>query len=103
MSWRVVFRPEVEHDVAEAAVWYEARQSGLGAAFVEEVIRVWDELAVNPLLNSRRYRPEKDIRWRLTNRFPYRVVYEVMDSTRTVVVACVVHAARDDRHWRARV
>ena len=38
MSWRVEFRPEVEEDVFEAASWYEARQPGLGAAFVEEVI-----------------------------------------------------------------
>lgn len=38
MSWAVEFRPEVEHDVAEAAAWYEARQPGLGVEFVEEVI-----------------------------------------------------------------
>lgn len=103
MSWRVVFGKDVELDVAEAAVWYEVRQRGLGAAFVEEIITVWDELAINPLINSRRHHPEKEIRWRLTNRFPYRVVYEVTESTQTVVVACVVHAARHDRHWRVRV
>lgn len=103
MSWRVVLRREVEQDVAEAAVWYEARQRGLGSAFTEEIIVIWDELAINPLLNSRRHHLGKDIRWRLTNRFPYRVVYEVTESTRTVVVACVVHAARHDRHWRGRV
>jgi len=72
MSWRVVFGKDVELDVAEAVAWYEVRQRGLGAAFVEEIITVWDELAINPLLNSRRYHPEKDIRWRLTNRFPYQ-------------------------------
>ncbi len=103
MSWRVVLGKDVEFDVAEAAAWYEARQRELGAAFVEEIIAVWDALEINPLLNSRRHHPEKEIRWRLMNRFPYRVVYEVMESTRTVVVACVVHAARHDRHWRGRV
>jgi toxin ParE1/3/4 len=102
MSWRVVLGLEVEHDVAEAAAWYEARQRGLGASLVEEVITIWDELAINPLLNSRRDHPEKNIRWRLTKRFPYRVVYEVTESTRTGVVACVVHAARHDRHWTRR-
>jgi hypothetical protein len=45
MKWRVEFRPEVEADVAEAAAWYEARQTGLGAEFVEEIIRVWDALS----------------------------------------------------------
>ena len=42
MSWRVVVRPEVEQDIADAAGWYEARQAGLGAEFVEEIIHVWE-------------------------------------------------------------
>jgi hypothetical protein len=40
MNWRVVIRPEVERDVNEAASWYESKQTGLGAEFVEEVIQV---------------------------------------------------------------
>lgn len=103
MSWRVVLGPEVEADVTDAAGWYEARQRGLGAAFVEEVIAVWDALAINPLLNARRHHPEKEIRWRLTNRFPYRVIYEVEASTHTIIVAAVVHAARHGRQWSGRV
>ena len=31
------------------------------------------------------------------------VVYEVTESTRTVMVACVMHAARFDRYWTRRV
>ena len=100
MNWRVVIRPEVEQDVAEAMSWYESRQPGLGAHFVEEVIQVWDALAINPLLNSRRH-PRKNIRWRYPERFPYRVIYEVLEDT--VVIAAVLHAARHDRHWRKRV
>jgi toxin ParE1/3/4 len=78
MMWRVQFRPEVEQDVAEAAVWYEDRRAGLGAEFVEDVIRIWDALAENPLLNCRRH-PTKNIRWRYPDRFPYRVIYEVLE------------------------
>lgn len=102
MSWRVEFRPEVETDVTEAAAWYETRQPGLGAEFVEEVIRVWDALAENPLLNCRRHRT-KNIRWRYPDRFPYRVIYEVIESEQTVIVAAVLHAARHDREWRRRI
>ena len=61
MRWRVVIRPEVENDVAEAANWYEERQAGLGPEFVEEIIRVWDALSENPLLNARQH-PRKNIR-----------------------------------------
>jgi len=55
MSWRVVVRPEVEQDMAEAAAWYDDRREGLGSEFREEVIQVFDALADNPLLNSRRH------------------------------------------------
>jgi mRNA-degrading endonuclease RelE of RelBE toxin-antitoxin system len=102
MKWRVEFRPEVEQDVADAAAWYEARQAGLGAVFVEEVIRVWDALEENPLLHSRCH-PVKNIRWRYPDRFPYRIIYEASEDERTVVVAAVLHAARHDRRWRTRV
>jgi len=102
MSWRVELRPEVEQDVAEAAGWYERRQPGLGAEFVEEVIGVWEALAENPYLNSRRH-PTKNVRWRYPNRFPYRVIYEVLENAQLVVVAAVLHAARDDRHWQQRI
>jgi plasmid stabilization system protein ParE len=102
MKWRIEFHPEVERDMAEAAAWYESRQPGLGTEFIEEVIGVWDALATNPFLNSRRH-PVKNIRWRYPERFPYRVIYEVVESGQRVVVAAVLHAARDESHWRRRV
>jgi plasmid stabilization system protein ParE len=101
VNWTVEFRPEVEQDMAEAAAWYEARQPGLGAEFVEEVVRVWKGLSENPLLNSRRH-PSKNIRWRYPERFPYRIIYEVNEAERVVVVAAILHAARHERHWKKR-
>lgn len=102
MSWRVEFHSEVEWEMAEAGAWYEAKQSGLGEDFLTQVIRVWDALAENPFLNSRRH-PTKNIRWRYPERFPYRIIYEVREAERTVVVAAVLHASRHDRHWQSRV
>lgn len=102
MKWQVLFRPEVETDVTRAAKWYDSQQSGLGTEFREEVIQMFDELAENPLLQCRRH-PRKNVRWRYPNRFPYRVVYEVIEAQQTVVVAAVLHAARHDRHWQRRV
>lgn len=102
MNWRIEFRPEVERDVAEAAIWYESRQPGLGVEFIEEAIRTWDALSENPMLNCRRH-PTKNIRWRLSDRFPYRVIYELLEADRTVIIAAVIHAARRDREWRRRI
>jgi plasmid stabilization system protein ParE len=102
MIWCVVIRPEVEADVAEAAAWYDFQREGLGAEFVGEVLLVLDALAVNPLLNSRRH-SGKNIRWRYAERFPYRVIYEVIEEENSVVIAAVLHAAQHDRHWLRRV
>jgi toxin ParE1/3/4 len=102
MKWRVEFRPEVQEDLARAAKWYEDRAQGLGSEFIEEVIRVWDDLAENPLRNSRRH-PVKNVRWRYPERFPYRVIYEVIESERLVVVAALLHAAQADWRWKNRI
>jgi toxin ParE1/3/4 len=75
----------------------------MGAEFIEEIIQVWDALAENPLLNAPRRHPRKNIRWRYPERFPYRVIYEILESENLVVVAAVLHAARDDKHWRKRI
>jgi toxin ParE1/3/4 len=102
MSWTVVVRPEAGDDVMEVAAWYDQRQPGLGDEFVEEVLRVYDSLAINPHLNSRRH-PRKNVRWRFPDRFPYRVIYEIIESEKTVVIAALIHAARHDRHWKERI
>jgi plasmid stabilization system protein ParE len=102
MSWRVVVRTEAGDDVAEAADWYDERSSGLGDEFIKEVLKVFDALTENPLLNSRRH-PRKNIRWRYPDRFPYRVIYQVLEEQQTVIIAAVLHAARHGREWKKRV
>jgi toxin ParE1/3/4 len=102
MKWRIGVRPEVEQDILNAVTWYEEKREGLGDEFREEVIRVLDSLENNPFLNSRRH-PQKHIRWRYPDRFPYRVIYEVIEDEHSVVVAAVIHAARHDRKWRSRI
>ena len=102
MNWRVVVRPEARGDITGAAQWYEEQRGGLGGEFREAVIVVLDALAENPLLNCRKH-PRRNIRWRYPHRFPYRVIYEVFEVEKLVVVAAVLHAARHDRNWKKRV
>ena len=102
MSWQVVLRPEVYSDIAKAENWYEARKQGLGIEFREAVISVFDALVENPFLNARQH-PQRNIRWRFPPRFPYRVVYEVIETDGIVVIAAVIHAARHERHWKKRL
>jgi len=102
MTWQVVSRPEAEIDVIEIAAWYDSRSEGLGDRFVEEFLDVLNELTINPLLYCRRH-PSKNIRWRYPKSFPYRVIYELLEQEKLVIVAAVLHAARHDREWQQRV
>jgi len=102
MTWQVFSRPEVANDIIEIAEWYDTRGEGLGDRFVDEILVVLDALAKNPLLHSRRHR-RKNIRWRYPKSFPYRVVYEVLEREKMVIVAAVLHGARHDRVWKKRI
>jgi len=101
MNWRVVARPQAEDDITEAADWYDNQSAGLGDEFIDEILAVFDELRSNPLLHGRRHLT-KNIRWRYPERFPYRVIFEVIEEEHLVIVAAVIHAARHDRIWLKR-
>ena len=101
MKWKVVALPQAQVDLLEAADWYDFTSMGLGVEFIKAILMVFDALAVNPLLHSKRH-PTRNIRWRLAKRFPYRVVYEVFDVEQLVVVFAVIHNARHDKVWQER-
>lgn len=100
MSFRVRLRPEAEDDIFEAAEWYEQQQPGLGEKFAVAVFSVVDGLSDNPFLVSRRHR-RRNIRFIMPDSFPYRIIYEVAGDV--VLILCVIHAAREDRHWQERL
>ncbi len=96
MNWNVVVLPEVYSDLEEAGDWYEQKLEGLGARFADEILVVWADLAVQPLLNCKKL-PRRNIRWRYPEKFPYKIVYSVEEGTKTVVVIALIHAARHER------
>ena len=100
MSRRLEIRPQALADIAEAAAWYEERQKGLGERFTREVVAAIDVLLPNPLIYRLRNR-RLGARWCFPRSFPYRIVYRFADDAVTVVA--VIHAARQDRHWRERL
>jgi len=99
MTYRLEIRPDAIADIEEAALWYEAREPGLGSDFANEVLQAIDILPNNPLAYRIRHK-RKNVRWKLLDRFPYRVVYQMTDDLITVIG--VLHSARHDRHWRKR-
>lgn len=94
---------EAAEELAEAAGWYESRQNGLAARFLEEFEQCLVWIGTRPssfprLLDTA---PELDIRRAVLPRFPYGVVFvELADEVRIVAVA---HAKRQPGYWLNRV
>ena len=85
MSDTVRYRAELEAEIENAYVWFEDQLHGLGGRFIVELEQLGARLAENPLLCQVVEPP--DIRRGLTHRFPYALLYRVLDNE-VDVLAC---------------
>lgn len=91
--------PEAQEELEAAAVWYEGRSVGLGAAFADEVEAVLGEIGSRPHQHARwafdeRYQKLK------TSRFPYLVFYE--ERAAEILVVAIAHGRRRPGYWLDR-
>ena len=100
VNYSLEIRPDALADIEDAAAWYEEHETGLGTEFVKTVFKSIDSLLVNPLLHRLRDR-RRNVRWILTNRFPYKVVYKSAEQNVTVIA--VLHTAQHERRWKQRL
>jgi toxin ParE1/3/4 len=99
MNRRVIIRSEAEADLADAAVWYDSRDLGLGLELISEVRSAIDRALQSPE-SFTCVRRHPTVRRVLTRRFPYRVFF--IDRQDALVIFAVLHAARHDRVWKHR-
>ena len=68
----ITLRSEAELEFDEAFDYYDLRRPGLGGAFISEVQRIFDRIAINPLIHQIVF---ADIRKGVVRRFPYNIFY----------------------------
>ena len=90
MRFKLDFNPLVQLDLAEASVWYERHELGVGLRLEAEAKDMFRHLADEALLYSVRF---FDVRRVNLRRFPYGVFYFLAGDT--VVVLAVLRGARD--------
>jgi hypothetical protein len=95
MAYKIIIRPLAALEIVEAYDWYESRQEGLGLKFLEELDTLYTKLLDNP--NIYGYF-EKPVREGKLSRFPYTIVYEVIDET--IVVYSVFMAKQNPSNKR---
>lgn len=98
MSFTVQVRRAAELEIAEAQLWYEAKDKSLGAEFLSQVSQTMNRILKMPLLYPIVHR---DVRRALVRRFPYLVWYRV--SAETVVILACSYAGRDPNRLTARL
>jgi len=90
MQYSLEIRPLATIEIIEAYDWYESQREGLGLEFLNELEQFYSNLLNNPLTHSFY---EKPVREGKINRFPYLVVYEVVD---VIIVVYSVFMAKQD-------
>ncbi len=94
----VVFLPEAEQEMLEAALYYQSQASGLGIDFLSVV-----EHALKFIMESPNTCPilEGELRRRLVRRFPFGILYKV--ESEEIVVIAVAHLRRKPGYWKERI
>ena len=94
----VVFLPEAEQEMIEAAKYYQLQASGLGVDYLSEV-----ERAVQSIAESPRTWPviEGGLRRRLIRRFPFGILYRIAPTE--IVIIAIAHLKRRPGYWKKRI
>jgi plasmid stabilization system protein ParE len=94
----VVFLPQAEQEMLEAARFYESQTAGLGIDYLSEV-----ESAVQTIAESPTKWPviEGELRRRLIRRFPFGILYRI--EPEEIVIIAVAHLLRKPWYWRKRI
>ena len=96
----LIIHPEVSTELAEAAEWYRGIDPELAEQFLDEVFRGIRQARETPL----HYRIiELSYRRVLCERFPYRIVFEIIEELQAVHIVAVTHQRRHPDHWKTRL
>lgn len=94
----VVFLPEAEQEMLEAARYYDSHATGLGTDFLSETERAVNSIAELPMTWPV---VEGELRRRLVRRFPFGILYRI--EPEEIVIVAVAHLRRKPGYWRERI
>lgn len=94
----VVFLPQAEQEMLEAARYYESQAAGLRVDYLSEM-----ERAVATIAESPKTWPiiEGELRRRLVRRFPFGILYRI--DPKEIVIVAVAHLRRKPGYWRGTI
>ena len=94
---RLEFHAEALAELQSAAEYYESRQVGLGARFLDLVDETLERIARDPLAWSP---ADEDVRRCLVRIFPFGIFYTIEPDF--ILILAVAHLARAPDYWTSR-
>lgn len=91
------FHRLADHELNEAAQYYELEERGLGAAFLEEIDRCLQSIQAHPEAGAVL---RGDVRRRLLRRFPYAILYKIKPTG--IRILAVMNLKRRPMYWVGR-
>lgn len=91
------YLPLAREELNEAASFYEAKVTGLGVAFLDDVDRSIEMLCESPRIGAAAGRTFRKL---LLRRFPYSIIYALRDEE--VIIVAVAHQRKRPGYWRRR-
>ncbi|MGH9383879.1 MAG: type II toxin-antitoxin system RelE/ParE family toxin [Vicinamibacterales bacterium] len=103
MSVIVRFEDEADVEYREAGRWYDARQTGLGIEFFDEVDATVRRIVEFPRIGASVPRVPSGllVRRLAVARFPYHVVY--LEPTNALRILAIAHDRRKPGYWKHRL
>ena len=90
----VEFLEEAEKEFLEAVIWYESKEIGLGTRFRNEIARVINRIAEDPLLWRERSGGYRRVNCPV---FPYYIPYFIREDK--IIIAAIAHDRRKPGYW----
>ena len=94
----VEFLEEADQELVEAALWYDAREPGLGKRLRDEVAHVVSRIAEDALLWRERQGGYRRVNCPV---FPCYVAYFIRGEK--LVIAAIAHGHRKPGYWKSRM
>jgi len=92
------FLAEARDEFAEAALYYESKEPGLGLRLRQEISQVIERILADPCLWRERPGGYRRVNCPV---FPYYVAYFIRADT--IIIAAVAHGHRKPGYWKQRM
>ncbi len=94
---KLIFHPDVEHEIHASYEWYESQAVGLGDDFISELETTYQAIIELPSTWPKFY---NHFRRFLLSKFPFSIIYRIDEGV--VYIVAVMHNSRKPGYWIER-